>query len=110
MSSAAAVEAQTGKRRSRGGKPAAAHLRSCRLTLTMYPADEADLEAIASHWDVSLSTLAWGVLHEWLQGQRPALAELGELRGALRAGLVLALRDSELGPWVRGMVERGEVG
>jgi len=103
----AVVLGATPQKRSRGGrrKSGAEHLRCERLTITMYPSDFADLEVLSRAWDVSHSTLAWGVLHEWLQGQRPAWAELGEMRGALKGALELALRDEELRPWLMGLVK-----
>jgi hypothetical protein len=107
MSASSIVTALPGKRRSRGGRKSGEHLRCARVTMTIYPADESDLEMLSRHFDCSLSTFTWAVVHDWLQSQRPRWSELGEVRGALRSGLELALRDAELRPWLLGLIREG---
>lgn len=105
MASAVQLVATPQKRGRGGRRKSAEHLRCERVTITMYPADLKDLEVLARAWDVSLSTLAWSVVHGWLQGERGESADLGEMREPLRMALEAGLRDKELGPWLRGLIK-----
>lgn len=97
-------------RSSRGGRRKAEHTRCERVVALSYPEDKRDLLSLCAAWDVPESTLAWAVLHDWLQQQRSASTQLGdELRGKLKAAIELAMRDRELGVWIRGLVRSLEV-
>lgn len=96
------------KRSARGGRKKQEHTRCERLVGQCYPEDKRDVQALCLAWDVPESTLVWAVVHDWLVRARGTSSQLGsELRGQLRAALELALRDSELGPWLRGLVKEG---
>lgn len=98
------------KPKTAGGRKRSENARCERLTFTAYPSDMRDFNALATAWDVPVSTLAWGVIHEWLQRARGVSADLGEVRGQLKMCLELGLRDKELGPWLRKMIEEKPLG
>lgn len=70
----------------------------------MYAEDVNGIEVMCEWWGVSRSTLCWALVHDWLRRVRGWSVELGEARGALRGVLEVALRDGELGPWLRAEV------
>ena len=97
------------RRTDRGGRrEKAEHTRSERVAITVYPQDIRDLDVVSRHFNVPISTLCWGVLHDWLAQGREASTELGEVRWGLRRALELAMRDRELGPWIRDEARRLE--
>jgi hypothetical protein len=98
------------KRKASGGRKKSANARCARMAFTCYPADARDLEVLGAAWDVPYSTLAWAVVHDWLQRARGASSDLGEVRGPLRMVIELALRDRELGEWLRGVIAERPLG
>ena len=70
--------------------------------------DLRDLRVLSEAWDVPVSTLVWALTHEWVQRWRLISADLGEVRGNLKMCLEMALRDRELGPWLRREIGQGE--
>lgn len=93
------------KRRNRGGRvKTSGATRDKRQVICIYEDELRDLGVIARYWDVNQGQLCWGVVHDWLQRQRVVSSELGDMRASLRAGLELALRDVELGPWLRSQI------
>lgn len=89
---------------SAGGRPRSRNARSVRLSLTCLDCDSRDLEALSAAWGVPMSTLLWGIVHDYLQRARGVSSDLGDMRGALRMMLEMALRDEELGPWLRQQI------
>jgi hypothetical protein len=93
-----------------GGRKRTPGTRAVKLVHMSTEDDTRDLHALCEAWGVPLSTLLWAVVHDWLQRSRCVAADLGEARGALRMCLEVALRDRELGPWLRretGQTQRG---
>lgn len=80
------------------------------MALSLYPDERRDLDALAVWWDVPTGTLAWSVVSDWLSRQRRVSSQVGDVRAALRAGVELALRDAELGPWLRELVGADPLG
>lgn len=92
------------------GAPRRDSRRSERVVVLAYPSDVRDLEVLASAWNVPLSTLCWSVLHDWLQSARGISSDLVDARGGLRLALDVALRDRQLGPWLRAEFEKSHAG
>jgi hypothetical protein len=95
------------RRSARAGRKKQEHTRCERVVGQCYPEDKRDLQALCEAWDVPESALVWAVLHEWLCEQRVVSTQLGEVRGRLKAVLELALRDTELRPWLLGLIREG---
>lgn len=93
-----------------GGRPRISHRRTHRVTVSLYEDEAVDLRVLAEGWEVAEGTLLWAVLCDWLSRQRGVSSDLRDVRGVLRAGLELALRDAELGPWLRREVTRDPLG
>jgi hypothetical protein len=86
------------------GKPKLEHRRSERVVMSCYPEDMRDLERISETWNVPLSTLVWAFVMEYLTRARGISLDLGPERGSLRMCMEVALRDRELGPWLRRQI------
>lgn len=105
------VQPRARHRRGHGsGKPKTEHTRCERVVMTCYPEDLRDMTAICESWDVTLSTLCWSVMHDWLFRAREISSDLDEARGPIRLCLEVALRDRELGPWLRAEIARNPQG
>lgn len=76
----------------------------------MLPSDMRDAQVLCEAWGVPMSTLVWSVFHDWLSRERGVSSTLCDARGPLRMALEMALRDAELGSWLRGMVTERPLG
>lgn len=95
------------RRKHSGGRSRTGHdTRSERLVMCVYEDEARDLNALCEAWGVARSTLMWAIQHDFLQRGRVVSAELGEVRGQLKSALTLALRDAELGPWLRAEIAK----
>jgi hypothetical protein len=92
------------------GRVKTEHTRCERVVMTCYPEDLRDLGALCTAWDVTLSTLVWSVVQDWLMRARGVSSDLDEARGPIRMCMEIALRDRELGPWLRAEIARNPQG
>lgn len=87
-----------------GGKPRSETSRRVRIVVMVHEDEAADLEVLSGAWGVPLSTLGWAFMHEWLMGQRGRELEFGVSMGQWRGMIELALKDREMGRWLRGVI------
>lgn len=70
--------------------------------MLMYPQDVRDLEALRDSWGIPISSIAWSVLHGWLQSsRREGLEVVGSVVDALKLAVRLGMEDEGFARWLR---------
>lgn len=88
-----------------GGRPSLdTAARTQRATVMMSREQMADLALVCDVWQMTLSTLMWGVVSDWLRVAGSEWAESGERAGCMRMA-ARGLTESESGrAWLRELV------